>query len=133
MIYQLESQGRIRLGGSVYSPNELGLLISISLWSTYYLYGIKKINKKQFFLTIGLMIFIIFLTGSRTSLAIFLISLLYLVYQKNSIIKLFFILLMMLSFIVIPMFFSLADLGQGKDPLEELYTLNNRIYIYGCI
>jgi len=130
MIYQLETQGRTRLGGAVYSPNELGIICSVTIWSAYYLFFKQMLGKKVFLTTILIAVAIIILTNSRTSIVIALASILYMLYKQNIINKIIIIFMGTLGLSFILMTFSINDLGYGNDPLEELKTLNNRIYIY---
>ncbi len=130
MIYQLETQGRTRLGGAVYSPNELGIICSVTIWSTYYLFFKQILNKKVFIITIAIALAIIILTNSRTSIVIAFGSILYMLYKQNIMNKIIIIFMGTFGLFFILMTFSINDLGYGNDPLEELKTLNNRTYIY---
>jgi len=130
MIYQLETQGRTRLGGSVYSPNELGIICSITMWSAYYLLFKQMLSKKVFLITMAIALSIIILTDSRTSIVIAFGSILYMLYKQNIMNKIVIISMGTFGFFFILMAFSINDLGYGNDPLEELKTLNNRTYIY---
>ena len=130
MVYQLETQGRTRLGGSVYSPNELGIICSVTIWSAYYLFFKHLVGRKVFLITIIIATIIIVFTNSRTSLVIEFGSILYMLYKQTFINKIMIISIGTLSLFFILMTFSINDLGYGNDPLEELKTLNNRTYIY---
>lgn len=130
MIYQLETQGRTRLGGAVYSPNELGIICSVTIWSVYYLFFKQILNKKVFIITIAIALAIIILTNSRTSIVIAFGSILYMLYKQNIMNKIIIIFMGTFGLFFILMTFSINDLGYGNDPLEELKTLNNRTYIY---
>lgn len=130
MIYQLETQGRTRLGGAVYSPNELGIICSITIWSAYYLFFKQLLSKKVFLTTLAIALVMIILTNSRTSIVIAFGSILYMLYKQNIINKIIIIFMGTLGLFFILMTFSINDLGYGNDPLEELKTLNNRTYIY---
>jgi len=130
MIYQLETQGRTRLGGAVYSPNELGIICSISIWSAYYLFFKKMLNKKVFLITVLLALSIIILTNSRTSMVIGFASVLYMLYKQNIMNKIIIVFMGFVGILLLFTTFSINDLGYGNDPLEELKTLNNRTYIY---
>jgi len=130
MIYQLETQGRTRLGGAVYSPNELGIICSVTTWSAYYLFFKQILSKKVFLTTIAIALAIIILTNSRTSIIIAFGSILYMLYKQNIINKIIIIFMGTAGLFFIVATFSINDLGYGNDPLEELKTLNNRTYIY---
>jgi O-antigen ligase len=130
MIFQLETQGRIRLGGSVYSPNELGIIGSISMWSAYYLLFKNEISKKLFVFTVLIALVIVILTNSRTAMVIAFGSILFMLHKQNLINKVVIIGMTFIGIIFLFSTFSIDSLGYGKDPLEELKTLNNRTYIY---
>lgn len=130
MIFQLETQGRVRLGGSVYSPNELGIIGSISMWSAYYLLFKNELSKKFFVFTILIALVIVILTNSRTAMVIAFGSILFMLYKQNLINKVVIIGITFIGIIFLFSTFSLDRLGYGNDPLEELKTLNNRTYIY---
>lgn len=130
MIFQLETQGRLRLGGAVYSPNELGIIATVSIWSAYYLLFSKGINKSFFLFTILIALLIIVLTNSRTSIAIALGSILFMLYKQNLISKIIIISMAFVGTILLFTTFSIDYLGYGNDPIEELKTLNNRTVIY---
>ncbi|WP_345975106.1 O-antigen ligase family protein [Sulfurimonas sp. HSL3-7] len=130
MIFQLETQGRVRLGGSVYSPNELGIIGSLSMWSAYYLLFKNHISKKFFVFTLLIALIIVVLTNSRTSMVIAFGSILFMLHKQNLINKLAIIGMTFIGMIFLFSTFNIDRLGYGNDPLEELKTLNNRTYIY---
>ncbi len=136
-----EIQNRVRLGGYCYSPNTLSILFVITQICAAYFFITHKYDFISFsFITLILHI-AVFMTGSRTGLAILFFSDLILSFKLKSFSRLtkYFIILFLFALLttvfIIIVYSSNLDLfvrliGLGEDPLSELITLNNRASIY---
>lgn len=132
LVYSLETQGRHRLGGSVVSPNTLAVIMVVSLISLFYLRKIKTIKFPVFsFLTV-VFICVIILTNSRTGIALLIVGIyvssLYTLSNPSR-----FLVSAFLGFFVLVLFLYVIGFGQigyGNDAESDVYTLNNRSYVF---
>ncbi|MCB0455250.1 MAG: O-antigen ligase family protein [Aequorivita sp.] len=124
MAYQLESQGRFRLGGSLYSPNLLGIILTLSFLSSLIVLKRNILIFSTFLITSIL----IYLTDSRTSLLIYAFCVLLLIWKKTIFTKA----IILFSFSILFMFL-LESIISSVDKSGDLSTINNRLPIYETI
>jgi O-antigen ligase len=140
-IYMVDVEGRSRLGGFAYRPNTLAILFILSLCSVTYMKLTHKLNCLHYSLWVVVLHILVYLTGSRTGLAILLMCDILLINKYNmlstinrSIINALIIVSSACFAISILIGLSskniLKFLGHGNDSLMELLTLNSRLSVF---
>ncbi len=130
LVYQLETQNRLRLGGDVISPNSLSVISAVFLLSAKSLLDRKKIITSTYLFFVLLSSVVVVFSGSRTGLSLYALAIVFTFIQLTK--ERFVISLVVGVLALLLIFLSPLSqyIGKGDDPLEEVHTLNNRTVVF---
>ncbi|MCU0430085.1 MAG: O-antigen ligase family protein [Cytophagaceae bacterium] len=113
-----------RLGGQIMNPNELGMLSAVT--AIILLLELYK-GKQKLLYGVSLLacLYVLYLTGSRSSLIGFALALLvYIFYQKNRLLKIATPVAMVLA---APIAFQVVFMKEGAGDMEEVMSMTGRL------